>query len=482
MAVVLSGTHLQLGLPVAIKLLRPEGRAYPEVVERFLREGRAAARLRSEHVVRVFDVGAGAYGPFLVMEFLEGRDLETVLREDGPLSVECAIDYVLQACEAIAEAHAAGVIHRDLKPANLFLATRADQSSCVKVLDFGISKLTREMSQRSSRGTDPSLFMGSPPYVSPEQAKSPRDVDARTDIWALGATLHELLAGEPPFGLGPGPAILIRAATRRSTPLSTLRADVPPELDEAIGRCLAVDVRDRFGSVTELAGAIAESGSANARASARRIGRISSVPNGWEIPARVRSARGQAPVCALDLVDPYPTQRAIGAPARWGGYVTAIAIVGFTFAYVVWRCDAAFVAETRAAADLVHVRDDGAAFVARAPSRGREGVAGAPLTPGGSRAPRDDGDVEDAAPHSRTDASPDADSVPDAAFPSPPIPLSVEASRDESDHDGDPATRARKLLRAPGNWAPGPSASKRLRRAPAEPVGGATPALREAVP
>ena len=202
MAVVLSATHLQLDVLVAIKVLRPELREHPESVERFLREGRAASRIQSEHVARVHDVGVGDYGPYLVMEHLHGRDLEALVRADGPLPIERAVDYLLQACDAMAEAHAVGVIHRDLKPSNIFLARRADGSECIKVLDFGISKLTRRSDRRAATATNPALLMGSPAYMSPEQASSAGDVDARTDIWALGATLHELLVGEPPSAMG----------------------------------------------------------------------------------------------------------------------------------------------------------------------------------------------------------------------------------------------------------------------------------------
>ena len=154
MAVVLSATHVQLDALVAIKLLRPELRGERESVERFLQEGRASARIHSEHVARVFDVGMGVYGPFLVMEHLKGRDLGIVVREDGPLSVERSVDYILQACEAIAEAHAVGVIHRDLKPANVFLATHADGSECVKVLDFGILEAHQPASRPDRRKRD----------------------------------------------------------------------------------------------------------------------------------------------------------------------------------------------------------------------------------------------------------------------------------------------------------------------------------------
>jgi serine/threonine-protein kinase len=380
MAYVVSATHVQLGLLVAIKLLRPEGREYPEVVARFLREGRASARILSDHVARVFDVGDGPYGPFLVMEHLQGRDLESVLLEEGPLRVERAVDYVLQAGEAIAEAHRVGVIHRDVKPANIFLARRADGSSSVKVLDFGISKLTSDGPDGpSARATDPSLFMGSPPYVSPEQATSPRDVDARTDIWALGATLYELLVGEPPFGLGPGPAILIRAKTLQSPRLSSVRPDVPPALDAAIARCLAVDLSERFASVSEFAHAIAECGTESARESAARIRRISAGSGGWEYRAPLLSAPRVAPVCAMDLVEPGRKRRVAGVRSRRGGYATAFALVALVLAYFAPRPNPAFLQRAQVVFDAAHVGSQQAtAFVERTAAR-FSGASSAPL-------------------------------------------------------------------------------------------------------
>ena len=320
MAVVHSATHVALDARVAIKMLHPDCRAYPELVERFMQEARVGARLRSEHVARVYDVGSGAYGPYLVMECLEGRDLETIIRDDGPLAVEPAVDAILDACEALAEAHAAGVVHRDLKPANLFLDKRSDRGERVKVLDFGISKIAKGAPSASSFGvTDPGMLMGSPPYMAPEQVTAPGEVDPRTDVWALGATLHELLAGLPPFGLVTNHKHLLEAVSSARTPLTSLRSDVAPELEAIVARCLAFEVRDRFATVAELAHALAPHGGAHARISAGRTARISGVSSGWEIPAP-RST----PPCAMDLVEPRPVR----APKkRWGGYATATALL-----------------------------------------------------------------------------------------------------------------------------------------------------------
>ena len=184
MGVVVAAHHLQLDERVALKFLLPDAAANPQVVARFLREARAAAKIKSEHVTRVFDVGTMENGsPFLVMEYLDGQDLAALIASSGPCAPDVAVDYVLQACEAIAEAHAAGVVHRDLKPHNLFLSRRADGSPCVKVLDFGISKAT---ASPAAAMTSTAAMMGSPLYMSPEQRADARDVAPRSDVWALG--------------------------------------------------------------------------------------------------------------------------------------------------------------------------------------------------------------------------------------------------------------------------------------------------------
>ena len=188
MGVVVAAQHLQLGQLVALKFLLPEALRNPEVTERFLREARAAVRLKSEHVGRVIDVGTLDDGaPYLVMEYLEGQDLDSFREEHERLPVAQVVSFVLQASEAIAEAHSIGIIHRDLKPANLFLTVRADGSPTVKVLDFGIAKATEGSEDFSLTKT--ATVMGSPAYMSPEQLRSARDVDARSDIWAIGVIL-----------------------------------------------------------------------------------------------------------------------------------------------------------------------------------------------------------------------------------------------------------------------------------------------------
>jgi eukaryotic-like serine/threonine-protein kinase len=274
MCVVYGAMHLQLEERVAVKLLRPEMIDQPDLVARFLQEGRAAIRIRSEHVVRIFDVGTLASGhPYLVMEYLQGSDLDALLLANGNLPIQAAVDYVLQAGEAIAEAHTLGIVHRDLKPANLFLTRRADGSPWVKVLDFGISKVPPSS---SSRGPDLGLtlaatVMGSPRYMSPEQMRSTKNVDARTDIWSLGTILYELLAGEPPFKGDTMPEICASILQDPLPAISTIRPEIPVALEAAIARCLQKDPADRFAHMGDVAHALAEFASPSGRTSAQRI-------------------------------------------------------------------------------------------------------------------------------------------------------------------------------------------------------------------
>ena len=275
MGVVVAAKHLTLGERVAIKFLLPQALAREDVVKRFLQEGQAAARLKSEHVARVHDVGKLAEGaPFLVMEYLDGRDLGQVLRDQGPLSVESSVDYVLQACEALAEAHAIGIIHRDLKPSNLFLIKRLDGTPSIKLIDFGISKVTLPGAEGAEgEMTATAVMMGSPLYMAPEQMASARDVDGRADIWSLGIILHTMLTGSPPFK-APTVMGVYELIVQGAPPIRGVRADVPAGLEAVILKCLLKDRRQRYGNVGELADMLAEFGPPNSRITADRIKRI----------------------------------------------------------------------------------------------------------------------------------------------------------------------------------------------------------------
>jgi len=252
MGIVYEATHLRLRRRVALKMLFPHTTS-PHTVARFEREARAAAQLRDRHVARVLDVDTTPDGlPYLVMEFLEGHDLEAELTARGPLPVEEAVGYVVQVCAAMTEAHAAGIVHRDLKPSNLFLCSEK-QEWIVKVLDFGISKMSDE---GEAKLTHTQSSVGTPLYMSPEQVRSARDVDSRTDIWSLGVILYELLAGRTPFE-GSTTAAAASIVADPTPPLIEFRQDVPNNLQDAIYRALAKDPAERFPTVTELAQALA---------------------------------------------------------------------------------------------------------------------------------------------------------------------------------------------------------------------------------
>jgi serine/threonine-protein kinase len=253
MGVVVEAQHLQLGQSVAIKLLAVQQEHRTEAIARFLREGRAAAALRSDHVVRIYDVGTHDDGsPFIVMEFLRGCDLATLLEHVGPLAVDEAVEYVVQAAMAISEAHDNGIVHRDLKPSNLFITERTDGTALIKVLDFGISKSVRSEGTVDGNLTATRSVMGSPYYMSPEQVRDAKSVDGRTDIWALGVILQELLTAEPVFQGDTLPGICAAIAADPPAPLRARRPDVSHELQAVVLRCLEKNANRRYQTVREL--------------------------------------------------------------------------------------------------------------------------------------------------------------------------------------------------------------------------------------
>jgi cytochrome c peroxidase len=256
MGIVVAARHEQLDQTVAIKFVRDEALGDEEAVARFLREARAAVKLRSEHAAKVLDVGTLESGaPYMVMEFLEGSDLAAVLSERGTLSAELAAEYIVQACEAVAEAHAAGIVHRDLKPQNLFLARTVGGGARVKVLDFGVSK-TISKSSIGAGLTQTRSMLGSPLYMSPEQMRSSRDVDARSDVWAFGVVLFQLLTGRWPFEAEAMPELVLKVVTEPPQSLAALRPDLPKSMLEVVDRCLKKDPAERFANAAELAMAL----------------------------------------------------------------------------------------------------------------------------------------------------------------------------------------------------------------------------------
>jgi eukaryotic-like serine/threonine-protein kinase len=275
MGYVLAATHVELGELVALKFLRPEALQFEELLGRFAREAQASARIKSEHVARVYDVGTTPIGiPYIVMEHLQGQDLATLMASGKRLSVETAVEYVMQACEGVASAHALGIVHRDIKPENLFLTQAAPGSpSVVKLLDFGISKVdltTRQVPQNSRGMAQTTALLGSPRYMSPEQIRNSTQVDGRADIWALGCVLYELLAAHPAFD---APSIMELGAAilgDEPVPVRVLANHVAPELDAIVTRCLQKRPEARFRNVAELAAALYPFGPRRARMFAER--------------------------------------------------------------------------------------------------------------------------------------------------------------------------------------------------------------------
>jgi serine/threonine-protein kinase len=314
MGYVVAARHLQLGTGVAIKFLRPEACTDAMTVARFLREARAAARLQSEHVARVIDVATLDSGaPYIVMELLRGEDLAQALARGGPLPVERAAQTMLEACEAVAEAHSLGIIHRDLKPANLFLATRADGSPYVKVLDFGISKTlpTSEGVVSAGAATATGALFGTPYYMSPEQIRSVRAVDARTDVWSLGATLYELLTGRKPFEAASVPAVFVVISSEPPAPPRAHRPDLPVALEAVVLACLEKDPARRVPSVAELARRLAPFAPSG---SASLVERVQRLAQGRATGAAVASVPPAAPGGPVDKTVQAATGRAWSAP------------------------------------------------------------------------------------------------------------------------------------------------------------------------
>jgi serine/threonine-protein kinase len=349
-AYVISALHLELGEMVALKFLRPESLVHEEVVARFASEARAVARIKSEHVAHVFDVGSlPEGGPFIVMEYLEGKDLANVLAERGKLPIKVAVDYVMQTCEALACAHAGGIVHRDIKPENLFLTQQAGSVECIKVLDFGISKsaLGVDALGGARKHAKTMLPMGTPGYMSPEQIRACGTVDARTDIWALGCVLYELLTGATAFDAPTQMQLSAAILERNIRPLRKLLPEAPAELEAILNKCLEKDVEARFHDVAELARVLYPFGQRRSRLSAERCAQMLHAAHGGglvefnsvapppSLPARIDTPKpvSTGSPAALSLAEPQPpAKKSRTLPFVIAGMVAAtLALAGFHF-------------------------------------------------------------------------------------------------------------------------------------------------------
>jgi serine/threonine-protein kinase len=266
---VVRASHLYLHQPVAIKVLLAQMADSDSTKQRFLREAQATVRLKSEHSARVMDVGTVEGVPFMVMEFLDGNDLNQILRHHGPQEPAVVVDLMLQACEGIAEAHALGIVHRDIKPSNFFITRRPDGSMLLKILDFGISKTP--VGYEDLTGTQ--TVIGTPSYMAPEQMKSGRSADPRSDIWSIGVVIYQLLNGRLPFAGETYAELVLKVGLEPPEPI---HVPLPTGLAEVILRCLEKDPNLRHQNVGELARMLAPYASdpMSAAQSAGRAGRI----------------------------------------------------------------------------------------------------------------------------------------------------------------------------------------------------------------
>jgi serine/threonine protein kinase len=274
MAEVYAAHHEILHQTVALKVLLPAVAAIPGAATRFLNEARSAARIRSEHVASVMDVGMREDGSaYIVLEYLDGEELQKLIDRRGPLPPAEAVDYVLQALEAIAHAHAIGIVHRDLKPSNIFLARAAGGVTVVKVFDFGISKAPKSSESVDESSTASQVILGTPTYMAPEQARSAKDVDARADIWAVGVILYRLMTGTLPFDADTIADMLAAILVQPHRPMRLFHPELSIELDAIVSKCLAKNRNDRYRSVSELAAALSSHATAGGRMSVERISR-----------------------------------------------------------------------------------------------------------------------------------------------------------------------------------------------------------------
>ena len=315
--------HEVLGEPVAIKVLLAQYLHHDEALSRFLNEAKAAAKIKSEHVARVTDVAVSERGmPYIVMEYLEGEDLEHLVQTGGPLVPADAVDMVLQSLDAIAQAHALGMVHRDLKPSNLFRARLPDGSHIVKVLDFGISKAPTA----SAKLTGTSSMLGSPMYTAPEQLRNARNATARSDVWSLGVILFELMSARLPYEGETLGELIVSMMERPPTPLGDVAPNVPVGLQEVVMQCLRRVEEERFDGVRELALALEPYALQEGRGMgvARRLS-----------TAQPQFAQAVASIPSNDLVRPTMTEwsRSHGTPHlptkrtptswKWGGGAAA---------------------------------------------------------------------------------------------------------------------------------------------------------------
>lgn len=293
MGIVVAAHHLELDWRVALKFLLPQAAQSEELVRRFVREAKASVKLKGQHVAEVLDVGRlDDSRAYIVMEYLDGRDLGVeIAGAEEPFAIEDAVTWVLQACEGLAEAHAHGIIHRDLKPGNLFLTCVGEGKRVVKLLDFGISKSINPTASEVLSLTKTEMLLGSPLYMAPEQLRSSKDADERSDIWSLGAIAYELLSGHVPFEATTLLDLCFKVVQEVCRDVRELRPEISPELASVVMRCLEKDPEARWSDIGALAAALEPFASPASEGSADRT--IAVLARSVDVRVRKdRSAKG----------------------------------------------------------------------------------------------------------------------------------------------------------------------------------------------
>jgi serine/threonine-protein kinase len=341
MSVVAEAEDLVHGHHVAVKFLRTDVARALAAEPRFFREARLAARLMSKHTCRVTDAGVWESGPYLVLELLQGRTLSQEMRVRGVLSEIEACEIILQACDALAEAHALGIVHRDVKPGNFFMCANPRGQLHVKVLDFGVAKIPASVVTRHGEGslTDGNTLIGTPSYISPEQLQNSKIVDARTDIWGLGVILYEMLAGYPPFRDPWVPRMLVKIAREPHLPLREICPGIAPEIDRIVQRCLAKNPADRYRGAADLGLALSDLAPPPEYLLERLMAFSTSIPSMPALSSRPPKADSipQFDLGINNSIDPYTTAvrhlehtRRLSAPvtAALGGILAGSLAVG----------------------------------------------------------------------------------------------------------------------------------------------------------
>jgi serine/threonine-protein kinase len=320
MGAVFEAENVALGQRVALKVLHSQLVRDADAQARFDQEAKVVSQLQTEHVVRVSDLGRTEQGePYIVMELLAGRNLDAIIEAPELLPISYAVDLAAEAAVGLAFAHRLGLVHRDIKPGNLFETDRGDGTTIVKVLDFGLTKVTRSDMLRLT--TSATVF-GTPLYMSPEQIMSSKNVDARTDQHALALVLYELITKMSPFYDETPTAVTVKIATQPPAPMSSIRRDVPPGLDAIVMKALAKKPDDRFEDVAAFALAIAQFGTARADAAAKRAAAALNRPAVVPVVPAVTSFSARTPETSA----PWTTRRKREAKAR--SRVLPAAIVG----------------------------------------------------------------------------------------------------------------------------------------------------------